>query len=229
MLQEKMWPTPKASDYKVDVNDNGEYAERCEKAGFEVALPQAVKLTTYQSTSSPVDSPASLFPALEREMESKTTDISGRKCLELYELSSRHGSLLKTCVAYLVSKTGWFSSKCVLTWKTQDTKFNRLLFLLSPSTRTTDETESGLWATPCQRDHHPNGMAEGSKVDLGNQVKLLPTPTGQDAENDGGDSQYERNSLPLNAIVKEKGASGSLNPNFVEWLMMFPKDWTKID
>ena len=33
------------------------------------------------------------------------------------------------------------------------------------------------WATPCSRDHHPNGQADGSKVDLGNQVlngKLNP-------------------------------------------------------
>ena len=31
---------------------------------------------------------------------------------------------------------------------------------------------------------------------------LLPTPTAQDAANDGGPSQMERNSLPLNAAVK---------------------------
>jgi hypothetical protein len=29
-----------------------------------------------------------------------------------------------------------------------------------------------------------------------------PTPTTQDASNDGGPSQFERNSLPLNAAVK---------------------------
>jgi len=27
------------------------------------------------------------------------------------------------------------------------------------------------WATPCSRDHHPNGSAVGSKTDLGNQVQ----------------------------------------------------------
>lgn len=31
---------------------------------------------------------------------------------------------------------------------------------------------------------------------------FLPTPTVQDAENNGGPSQYERNSIPLNALVK---------------------------
>jgi hypothetical protein len=38
------WQTPKATDWKVDVNDKGEYATRCQKSGFEIALPQAVKI-----------------------------------------------------------------------------------------------------------------------------------------------------------------------------------------
>jgi hypothetical protein len=34
-----------------------------------------------------------------------------------------------------------------------------------------------MWPTPCTRDHHPNGEAEGSKADLGNIVlHHLPTP-----------------------------------------------------
>ena len=31
---------------------------------------------------------------------------------------------------------------------------------------------------------------------------MFPTPTVQDSENDGGPSQYKRNTVPLNAIVK---------------------------
>lgn len=33
-------------------------------------------------------------------------------------------------------------------------------------------------------------------------VALLPTPTVQDGANDGGPSQFDRNSLPLNTLVK---------------------------
>ena len=55
-------------------------------------------------------------------------------------------------------------------------------------------------------------------------VKMWPTPTTQDASNNGGPSQYERNSLPLNAAV-----GGSLNPTWVEWLMGFPLGWTALD
>jgi hypothetical protein len=52
---------------------------------------------------------------------------------------------------------------------------------------------------------------------------MWPTPTVQDASNNGGASQYERNSLPLNAVI-----GGSLNPTWVEWLMGFPLEWTAL-
>ena len=87
------------------------------------------------------------------------------------------------------------------------------------------------------------------QVGLESAVKLWPTPTVQDGKNNAGPSQYERNSYPLNVAValyptpdvgaaKGRGMAsaeersrlgGSLSPNFVEWLMMFPKDWTKIE
>ena len=52
---------------------------------------------------------------------------------------------------------------------------------------------------------------------------MLPTQTVQDASNNGGPSQYQRNSLPLNAV-----AGGALNPTWVEWLMGFPAGWTDL-
>lgn len=90
---------------------------------------------------------------------------------------------------------------------------------------------------------------------------LWPTPTAQDAKNDGGPSQHQRNSIPLNTLVKwptpttvsrTGGAdmskwggararaklrtivtpeefTGSLNPQWVEWLMGFPTEWTALE
>lgn len=52
---------------------------------------------------------------------------------------------------------------------------------------------------------------------------LLPTPTVQDAKNNGSKSQMERNTKPLNAVI-----GGSLNPNWVEWLMGWPIGWTAL-
>lgn len=61
-------------------------------------------------------------------------------------------------------------------------------------------------------------------ITLQNYVKFLPTPTTQDASNNGGPSQHNRNSAPLNAV-----AGGSLNPRWVEWLMGFPEGWTDLE
>lgn len=99
-------------------------------------------------TCSQEDFPASRFPKPENAEARMTTAISGRKCFELSALSNRAGSSLKTCADYLLCKTEWYSSKCVLTWKIPVTKSSRLLFQLSPSTLRTEETGSGLLLTP---------------------------------------------------------------------------------
>jgi hypothetical protein len=58
-----------------------------------------------------------------------------------------------------------------------------------------------------------------------NQVrKMFPTPTCQDAKNNGSASQQVRNTKPLNVVV-----GGSLNPAWVEWLMGWPIGWTALD
>ena len=86
---------------------------------------------------------------------------------------------------------------------------------------------------------------------------LLPTPTAQDASNNGGPSQLRRNALPLNVVAKlwptptarncvsncpselrrnepslsvqAVGVGGKLNPRFVEWLMAWPIGWVSFD
>ena len=58
-------------------------------------------------------------------------------------------------------------------------------------------------------------------MDLVTFIRNFPTPTVQDAHNNGSPSQLCRNSLPLNALV-----GGQLNPDWVEWLMGWPIGWT---
>lgn len=68
---------------------------------------------------------------------------------------------------------------------------------------------------------------------------LLPTPTAQDAKNNGGISQMNRNTIPLNMVLinqskQEIGDNGKsiprlgLNPEFVEAMMGFPIGWTDL-
>ena len=54
--------------------------------------------------------------------------------------------------------------------------------------------------------------------------KMYPTPTIQDSNNNGSPSQMKRKTKPLNAVV-----GGKLNPNFVEFLMGYPLNYTQIE
>lgn len=56
---------------------------------------------------------------------------------------------------------------------------------------------------------------------------MLPTPTKQDGENNGGASQYERNTPPLNAVCGPKNGL-KLQPAFVEWMMGWPIGFTDL-
>jgi hypothetical protein len=66
--------------------------------------------------------------------------------------------------------------------------------------------------------------ARGHGTDLGSSVRVFPTPTCDDSKDDSPPSQRTENgrhSDQLNVV-----AGGSLNPEWVEWLMGFPVGWT---
>lgn len=167
-----------------------------------------LKRITDESTSSQAASHASLFPAQEREMEDQTTAISGRKCLELYELSSPHGSSLKTCVGFLVLRTGWFSSKCALIWKNQVTRSSRLLFLLSPLMRTTGAIDCGLLPTLLAGDWR------------------APF-TDRSAAFEERKKRFE--GVNLVEHFQRMGQVGYINPPWAEEFMQFPAGWTELE
>jgi hypothetical protein len=74
-----------------------------------------------------------------------------------------------------------------------------------------------------QRDKERTGHPTWQAV-LAVAARKWPTPTTQDAKNNGAPSQLERNTAPLNAQV-----GGALNPTWVEWLMGWPLGWTDCD
>jgi hypothetical protein len=82
----------------------------------------------------------------------------------------------------------------------------------------------GMWPTPKAADGTGGGQINPPKgqMHLMDAVKQrFPTPTVQDASNNGGAAQMERNTPPLNLV-----AGGALNPTWVEWLMGWPLGWT---
>jgi hypothetical protein len=63
------------------------------------------------------------------------------------------------------------------------------------------------------------------------EVEMYPTPTTRDYKDSTlSNSHQNRNSdsLPVK-MMKEGKPGGRLNPNFVEFLMGYPMNWTKID
>lgn len=99
--------------------------------------------------------------------------------------------------------------------------------------RITDAKDGGSWRGPRvggQEAYYTRAKRKGHKiamsylesaVDYHESKKLFPTPTAQDAKNNGAPSQMQRNTKPLNAEI-----GGSLNPTWVEWLMGYPSEWT---
>ncbi len=93
-----------------------------------------------------------------------------------------------------------------------------------------------MWATPGHRTNGgPRQLDEKGRrisktnpdlkfgANLADQARMWPTPTTQDAKNNGGESQHNRNTKPLNAEI-----GGSLNPQWVAWLMGYPTEWTSL-
>jgi len=65
---------------------------------------------------------------------------------------------------------------------------------------------------------------KNAKSRLEDHVSLFPTPTANDAKNNGAASQMNRNSAPLDVV-----AGGALNPDWVEALQGFPIGWTRLE
>jgi hypothetical protein len=102
-----------------------------------------------------------------------------------------------------------------------------------------------LWPTPQARDWKgPSGRSlKGQENDLPNEVKMWPTPTAVTKEEEyevwlarmqrKTDAKSNSKTKPsdLGIAVKMAGekTKGSLNPRFVEWLMGYPEDWTRLD
>lgn len=208
--------------------------------------------------SSPAASHANHSLKPDEGKERATTAISGRKCLGLFGNFGRDGSSVKMLRDCLLSKPVWFSNQCALTWKEQVTPSKRLLYRLSPSARRTGEIGFGLLLTPTvvnaiERSDEalmkkskkrlasgrittpPGNLQEqmnafqktGSLTDM---TSLLPTPNASEAikGRESSPSQMKRHTPGVGATVGN--ATGlKLHPNFVEWMMGYPQNWTDLN
>lgn len=110
-------------------------------------------------------------------------------------------------------------------WPQSGTMQNGVCWERPMSEPHTSENVSGyLLPTPTAHDAHKPHKSDLTARQGGRSLAALvmyPTPTCQDAKNNGSKSQQHRKTPPLNAVI-----GGPLNPEFVEWLMGWPIGWT---
>ena len=111
-------------------------------------------------------------------------------------------------------------------WEVLTTKSGYGVLKLSLSVPRTRGQGCSLLPTPTVNgNYNRKGVSKTSGDGLATVVRrmLLPTPTANDAKNNGSSFQKNRHSDALNVV-----AGGSLNPEWVELLMGFPRGWTDI-
>jgi hypothetical protein len=197
---------------------------------------QILQNSKAQLTLFPEASHVSRFLAPESEKEWLMTVLSGTKCYEEYMRFNRHGLWLKMFTGLLVTMEVWYSSVCVLIWKTKGTKSNRTLFRLVPLERRTNGTGFGLLPTPVKTEVLGGAQIVTSKkvkrksgqnitVKLQDLAKsnLLPTPIAAEAK------KASINAKQAN-LHKKFQISGSfqLNPLYVAEMMGFPLNWLEL-
>lgn len=193
------------------------------------SAPELVQLTLF-----PVASPVNHSATRDKSAVSLTTVISGRKCLGSYERSGPLGYLVRT----LVASSLWHSTTWRLVWKVKATKSRRSYFRLVASALPTCDNAALSWPTPraagCMAhalrspENIVNGNPRGRLEDaVAIAMQVWPTPTARDWK-DVGDVQAPVNGQLGRADGPAK-LSGSLNPQWVEWLQGFPPGWTDLE
>ena len=131
------------------------------------------------------------------------TVTSGRKCLESFQNSGPLGSLVRMCLESSI----WRSTRCFLIWKRQDTPGKRSLYRLAVSMPRTNGSESQFWPT----------LSTGAALCGGTgSFKTLQRLAAR-----GLITEEERRQL-------SQGNGGKTNPDFLEWLMGYEMQFTKL-
>ena len=159
------------------------------------------------------------FPALGNNGDLRTNGIYGPKCSALSGNCTPLGCLEKMLLASSI----WGSTRRFLTWSRQATPLGFSYFLLSPSAHGMSAKELSssamLLPTPLASD----------TGDVGKTVDVRMTPTGSFRKyNPSGTVWTARLSWAVYKLLGSPPGDVKLNPDWVEWLMGFPRRWTDI-
>ena len=164
---------------------------------------------------------ASQYPSLENKKEKMTIDGSSLKCFESLNKLNPNGSLQRMCKIFLTSQMEKSCKEFTMTWKLLITKSKLSVLALHRKELGTKGRESGslgVYPTPTQdsASERTKKYKQGG-TPLPMAVKMLPTPT-------------EGNSQASNCLeARARRAGGKLSPKFVEFLMGYNTNWTRIE
>ena len=103
-----------------------------------------------------------------------------------------------------------------------------------PSSGNPLATAVAMWPTPQARDYKgPSGRSmKGTETDLPQAVKMWPTPRARDWKMTGDVANWAESAIGdeclRRAVGRKEATPGSLNPQWVEWLMGYPEGWTDL-
>jgi len=168
----------------------------------------------------------------------KMTDTSGQKYFPLFSKSDQIGSFVKTFLA----TSRWASTRCFLTWQTKPiTQSKHFILELSASMPDIDVCDFGssqeMWPTPTSSTGGPsknpnNPRGEHGGNPLATAVAMWPTPRARDWKMTGDVANWAESAIGdeclRRAVGRKEATPGSLNPQWVEWLMGYPEGWTDL-
>ena len=163
--------------------------------------------------------PVSPSPPPENGRALRMNATCGRKCAALLPSCGPVGCLGKMLLASSI----WGSTKRFLTWQKRDTLFSHSYFRLAVSAHGMSAKELSssamLLPTPLASD----------TGDVGKTVDVRMTPTGSFRKyNPSGTVWTARLSWAVYKLLGSPPGDVKLNPDWVEWLMGFPRRWTDI-
>ena len=206
--EKRLWPTPRTG------GDNGT-VKHCDLSGY-------VKASL--SPSFPAGSPVNLTALQEAVREVVMSVTSGQSSGELLARLDHDGSWVKMYQEYSQATLDGSLEKFSLIWPKWGTLLDGVLSELSTWVHSIDATEYSLWPTPDCSDRR---SVKSKQQGLSNAVKLFPTPTSRDHKDTGDCANVPENRL-LGRAVHPSVEHGSLNPDWVEWLMGYPIGWTNL-
>ena len=223
--------------------------------GYSKTFGHSQQLNFASLGSLPEDIRASLSPKLGSAEEQKTTVTSGLRCSELSDHQGQFGCFVKMLLVtsrWVSTKSSLIwkvkntpSSRLLFQLRpsmrdTEETASGLLLSTPTSSMRVRSKrfqhgaptlAEFVMYPTPLADDAKnvnpkPNRIP-GLVAKVKEMEKMFPTPTASDASTHWNDKK-RFDSLTAKINREKKDPTGQLNPEFVEWLMGYPIEWTDL-